>query len=140
MSLLHGLSTQQKLAGFGLSVLALFGLGAAGSSYLDRPKRPSLAATPLAAVTQTQPETGRAWTPSPAPKPGKKQRPALGSVNINTASPQDLERLPGIGPATAQRIVEYRTTHGGFQSLEELDNVKGIGPKKLSDILPYCRL
>lgn len=54
-----------------------------------------------------------------------------GIVNVNTASAQQLEVLPGIGPATAGRIVESRVRQGRFRSLEDLDRVKGLGPKKL---------
>ena len=48
-------------------------------------------------------------------------------VNINTATVQDFEDLPGIGPVMAQRIVDYRDEHGPFKSVEELTKVKGIG-------------
>jgi len=51
-------------------------------------------------------------------------------VNINTADEKALDTLPGIGPAMAKRIVEYRTTNGAFQSLEELKKVRGIGEAK----------
>lgn len=57
-------------------------------------------------------------------------------VNINTAASALLEQLPGIGPKTAQRIIEYRATHGRFGSTDELLNVKGIGPKKLEKLRP----
>lgn len=52
---------------------------------------------------------------------------ANGLININTASAQELEVLPGIGPALAQSIVSYRNEHGPFQSIEDLKNVPGIG-------------
>jgi competence protein ComEA len=48
-------------------------------------------------------------------------------VNINTAPADQLERLPGVGPKTAARIVEYRQKNGGFKKVEELMNVRGIG-------------
>ena len=53
-----------------------------------------------------------------------------GVVNINRASVAELDALPGIGPSTAQAIVDYRTTNGPFGSPEDLLNVKGIGPAK----------
>lgn len=51
------------------------------------------------------------------------------AVNINTAPVEQLERLPGVGPKTAARIVEYRQKNGGFKKIEELMNVRGIGEK-----------
>ena len=56
-------------------------------------------------------------------------------LNINAASVSELEQLPGIGPALAQAIVEYREETGGFSCPEELDHVRGIGSGKLSNIL-----
>lgn len=55
-------------------------------------------------------------------------------VNINTAEQTELETLPGIGPSLAQRIIEYRETNGNFQKIEDLQNVKGIGNSKYSNI------
>lgn len=50
-------------------------------------------------------------------------------VNINTAPADQLEGLPGVGPRTAARIIEYRQKNGGFKKVEELMNVRGIGEK-----------
>ena len=55
------------------------------------------------------------------------ERPA--PLNLNAATEAQLEALPGIGPATASRIVEYRKKNGGFKKVEDLMNVKGIGEK-----------
>lgn len=54
--------------------------------------------------------------------------------NINTAGIEELIEIPGIGPKTATKIVEYRTLHGKFKELNELLNIKGIGDKKLDII------
>ena len=60
----------------------------------------------------------------PAPKPADA---AAAPVNLNTATVAQLESLPGIGPAMAQRIMEYRQQTGGFKRIEDLMNVRGIG-------------
>jgi competence protein ComEA len=57
-------------------------------------------------------------------------------VNLNTATLDQLESLPGIGPALGQRIIDYREQHGPFGSVDELLNVSGIGDKRLEDLRP----
>ncbi|MBC7247844.1 MAG: helix-hairpin-helix domain-containing protein [Actinobacteria bacterium] len=57
-----------------------------------------------------------------------------GKVNINTADADELEKLPGIGPTLAERIVSYRENNGGFRSVEDLKKVSGIGEKKFAEL------
>ena len=60
--------------------------------------------------------------------------PSSGPINLNTATLEQLDTLDGVGPATAQKIVEYREQHNGFKTVEELDQVSGIGEKRLATL------
>lgn len=64
------------------------------------------------------------------------QTPLL--VNINTADVKELDELPGVGPSTAERIIEHRRHRGSFKSVSELEEVKGIGPKTLEKMRPFA--
>lgn len=59
---------------------------------------------------------------------------AGGKVSLAVATIDDLDELPGIGPVTAQKIVDWRTTHGPFRSVEDLDDVPGIGPARIEQL------
>jgi competence protein ComEA len=61
-------------------------------------------------------------------------------VSLNSGTLAQLETLDGIGPALAQRIIDYRTAHGGFRTLEELDQVSGIGPARLAALHGHVTL
>ena len=61
-------------------------------------------------------------------------------TNLNTASAEQLQRLPRIGPALAERIVEYRRVHGPFRHPDEIIEVKGIGEKTLEGLRPWIHL
>ena len=73
-----------------------------------------------------------------ASQSGAEQRvvPSGPAVNLNTATVEQLQRLPGIGPKTAARIVEYRQKNGGFKKIEEVMNIRGIGEKNFLKIKP----
>ena len=60
-----------------------------------------------------------------------------GSIDLNTAPPRALEALPGVGPAIAARIVDYRERHGGFREPAEITAVRGIGPKTYEKLAPF---
>lgn len=69
--------------------------------------------------------------------PQEAARPlAAPQINLNTATQAELEKLPGVGPSLASRIVEYRTKSGGFKKIEDLMNVKGIGEKSFLKLKP----
>jgi competence protein ComEA len=55
----------------------------------------------------------------------------VGPVSLSAATIEQLDSLPGVGPVTAQKIIDYRTAHGAFRSVEELDSVPGIGPARI---------
>ena len=66
----------------------------------------------------------------------KPAAPSKAAINLNTATVDQLDDLPGIGRSTAQRILEYRQKHGDFQKIEQLMNVKGIGEKSFLKLKP----
>jgi competence protein ComEA len=99
-----------------------------------------LAAVNLAAqlVDGTQvvvPKTGPRGQPSSAAVSGAAGAPAqAGPIRLNSATLEELQEIPGVGPVTAQRIVEFREQNGPFRSVDELDAVPGIGPKRLEQM------
>jgi competence protein ComEA len=64
---------------------------------------------------------------------------AVGPIGLNTATAEQLDTLPGVGPVLAQHIIDYRTEHGGFRSVDELREVNGIGDRRFSDLQNLVR-
>ncbi|MFH9987130.1 helix-hairpin-helix domain-containing protein [Streptomyces luteogriseus] len=88
--------------------------------------------------------------PAPASAPGAGAGSAPGGpgggvaapaapVSLNTATADQLDTLPGVGPVLAQHIIDYRTRHGGFRSVDELREVNGIGDRRFADLRPLVR-
>jgi len=80
------------------------------------------ASSPMAAQAAATPKSARVSASAP--------------INLNTATAAQLDALPGVGPSTAQRIVEYRQKNGGFKRVEELMNIRGVGEKSFLKIKP----
>ena len=91
-------------------------------------------AAPLADGLQIiVPHRGPAGASALSPTGGSAPSPTA-PVDLNSASVEELDALPGIGPSTAQKIVDYRQAHGAFHSLEELDAVPGIGAGRIAQL------
>jgi competence protein ComEA len=88
-------------------------------------------AAPLADGEQVVVPKRGAVVPGPAGSPAG---PGTAPVQLSTATLEQLDSLPGVGPATAQKILDYRAKHGAFSSVDELDAVPGIGPKRLDQL------
>lgn len=115
-------SSRRPWWGFALTAL----LGCAALAWLD--PRPARAAPPSVAALTTAAEEDARDPPRKATR---------GRVNLNTASADELERLPGIGPAKAERIIAFRARHGPFKRVVDLRRVKGFGRKTLKRLEPF---
>lgn len=115
-------------AGFLLFGLGLyFGRTTGGTVLYQRPADASSVAAEAPEAPE-EPETPEAPEEPAAPEETETEPEGMASrVNLNTADAAALESLPGIGPALAQRIIDYRTANGPFQTTEEIQDVRGIG-------------
>src|SRR5712691_7310906 len=69
-----------------------------------------------------------------------KKKPPPQPVNINTATSEELQQVPGIGPATAQKILQMRKSYGPFKSVDDLLAIRGLGPKRLEKMRKYLTI
>jgi len=73
----------------------------------------------------------------PALAAANKKKPPVKPVNINTATSEELQQVPGIGPATAQKILQMRKSYGPFKSVDDLLAIRGLGQKRLDKMRKY---
>ena len=129
------LTTQERVTLAVLGALALVGLGILGWQQRRPPMTVEIGPPP------TSPGNGSDVALSASERASyahwDAQLQASKMVDLNRATIEDLERLPDIGPSTAQRIIDYRQQHGRFRRVEDLLEVQGIGPKTLEGLNDY---
>lgn len=127
------LRTAAGLIALGTAVRIGCGPGPAEWAWEPSPDAPVEARPDLEEVTERVEEATLRQAIADRPlAPGER-------IDPGEAAPEHLQRLPGIGPALARRIVEHRREIGGFERAEQLLDVSGIGPKTLADIRPHLR-
>lgn len=89
------------------------------------------------ALAQIPPRQKDVFTASKTIRPMPSFEPLTGAIHLENADLETLDTLPGIGPATAQAVHDYLASGGVFYFPEDIQNVKGIGPKKYQDIRPF---
>ena len=133
-----GISRYEKVA---LGLTAAFVLFTGGWFFVTQRQTEPYTVTVTASVSTASTSAAGSVSGEEMPSDDEQEKPQSllegEKININTASALDLERLPGIGEKRAQDIVAYREEHGPFQSVEELDDVSGIGPGILSGLRDY---
>lgn len=131
-------ATPQERLALGVAALLLAG-GAAARTLRTDPADPALTGPPAVEATA---RTLAAQVADSVERAERRRAPLAPGERIdpNTASADELDRLPKVGPALAQRIVDWRASHGAFRTLADLDSVPGVGPALLRDAGPHLAL
>ena len=98
------------------------------------------ASTPVVLAQQMSGSRTQSQTPPAPPAPPPTTAPAPAPINLNTATAADLEKLPGVGPAVAARIIEHRQKNGPFKKIEDLMTIRGIGEKTFLRLKPLVTI
>lgn len=131
-------ATPQERLALGVAALLLAG-GAAARTLRTEPVDPALTNPPAAEASAR----GLAAQVADSVERAERRRAPLAPgerIDPNTASTDELDRLPKVGPALAQRIVDWRAAHGRFESMADFDSVPGVGPALLRDAGPFLAL
>lgn len=131
-------ATPQERLALGVAALLLAG-GAAARTLRTEPVDPALTNPPAAEASAR----GLAAQVADSVERAERRRAPLAPgerIDPNTASTDELDRLPKVGPALAQRIVDWRASHGRFESLADFDSVPGVGPALLREAAPHLAL
>lgn len=121
----------------GLAVLTLVSLFLLGLTvrHVQEQQTPPLPTDSLVVQSTTDSTSRSGSEPAPTPSPSPEN-----PINVNTASSDALQALPGIGPALSKRIKTYRSGQRPFQQIDELKRVRGIGPKTLATLRPMVHV
>ncbi len=122
-----------------LIVVALLAIGASYDLWRAT-RQPVPARYPGPATRTSDPAVPVAALAGASPDTTASANPGATRVDLNRADVVELDRLPGIGPVLARRIVEHRSRHGPFRRIEELRAVRGVGPRLLERLRPHVRL
>jgi comEA protein len=122
----HSLQPARGIASFVSTAILFAGISAAAPAAASPGPQSSVPLTNVAKQTREA--------------QASKEKPPAAVVNINTATAAELQTLPGIGAATAARILEYRQKNGGFKKVEDLMNIRGIGEKSFLKLKPLVTI
>ena len=138
--MLHGIFVKLSMVSVALAVVGWIGWSVP-APQLSEPLQPAeLQASvrhPRESAAPSLPQTKPNSSLEERREHDASRRPAGIALDLNRASAEDFERLPGIGSVLAGRIIEYRASQGTFHDIEQLRQIKGIGPKKFQQIRPH---